>query len=66
VEEGPRHAKEFYTARELAERFAITETTVYRLAARGELPYYSIGRSKRFRRDDIEEWLEGRRSVLTD
>lgn len=64
--EEPRPAKEFYTVRELAERFGVTEMTVYRLASRGDLPSYSIGRAKRFRRDDVEEYLRRQRSVKED
>lgn len=48
----------FYTARELARFLRVTETTIYRLAKRGELPSFAIGRSIRFRVRDVEAYLE--------
>ncbi len=56
--DGVRDEKEFYTVEELAERLQLTRMTIYRLVKRGELPYYQIGRSKRFRTDDVEAFLE--------
>ncbi len=50
--------KEFYTVRDLAKLLQVTEMTVYRMIRRGDLPHYNIGRSKRFRRDDVEAFLE--------
>ena len=55
--------QEFSTAKELAARLQLTETTIYRMARRGELPYYTIGRSMRFRQDDVEEFLKRCHSV---
>lgn len=49
---------EFWTAGELAARLRVTTATIYRMARRGELPYYSIGRAMRFRREDVEAFLE--------
>lgn len=56
-------SKEFYTTRELAELLQVTETTIYRMARRGEFPYYNIGRSMRFRHGDVEEFLTRCREV---
>ncbi len=44
--------REFYTAQE-----RVTEMTIYRMAKRGQLPFYSIGRSMRFRAAEVEEFL---------
>ena len=54
--------QEFYTVKELAELLRVTEMTIYRLVKRGELTAYHIGRAMRFRRDDIEVFLEKHRS----
>ena len=65
-QEGTREregVKEFYTVEELAERLQLTRMTIYRLVKRGEIPYYQIGRSKRFRAGDVEEFLERCRRV---
>jgi len=57
--------KEFYTVRELAELFCVKPLTIYRMVQRKELPFHKIGRSVRFRRDDIEEYLRTRRTPGT-
>jgi putative molybdopterin biosynthesis protein len=54
---------EFWTAEELAARLRVTKATIYRMARRGELPYYSIGRAMRFRNVDVEAFLEKCRAV---
>jgi excisionase family DNA binding protein len=54
---------EFYTTKELAGMLRVTQTTVYRMARRGELPYYSIGRSMRFRQCDVDDFLKRCREV---
>ncbi len=54
---------EFCTANELAGRLRVTKATIYRMARRGEIPYYSIGRAMRFRSQDVEEFLKRCRGV---
>ena len=54
---------EFCTADELATRLRVTKATIYRMARRGEIPYYSIGRAMRFRSQDVEEFLRRCRGV---
>lgn len=49
--------KEFYTIKELAELLGVSVRTLERVLKRGELPYYVIGRSKRFRHADVEAYL---------
>lgn len=49
--------KEFFTAQELSARFRVTVPTIYKMARRGELPYYSFGRVMRFRSQDVEAFL---------
>jgi len=51
--------REFYTVGQLAELLQLTEMTIYRMINRAELPCYAIGRVKRFRHSDIEEFLAG-------
>jgi excisionase family DNA binding protein len=50
--------REFYTAQELAQMLRVTEMTIYRMAKRGQLPFYSIGRSMRFRAAEVEAFLQ--------
>jgi excisionase family DNA binding protein len=49
---------EFYTVKQLAELLQVTDMTIYRMVRRGELPCHSIGRAKRFRRTDVEAFLQ--------
>ncbi len=49
---------EFYTVSQVAKLLQLTEMTVYRMIARKELPCYMIGRVKRFRHKDIEDYLQ--------
>jgi excisionase family DNA binding protein len=46
------------TVAELAEWLRVTEKTVYRMTQRGELPHVRVGRAVRYRRQDIEAYLE--------
>lgn len=57
---------EFCTADELATRLRVTKATIYRMARRGEIPYYSIGRAMRFRSQDVEDFLRRCRGVGTE
>lgn len=50
--------KEFFTVKDLAEWLQVNEQTIYRLERRGDLLSYSIGRAKRFRREDVEAFLQ--------
>jgi excisionase family DNA binding protein len=50
--------REFYTVSQLADLLQLTEMTIYRMVNRAELPCYAIGRVKRFRHRDIEEFLD--------
>lgn len=54
--------REFFTVSQLAELLQLNEMTIYRMVNRGTLPCYVIGRTKRFRRSDVDEFLESCRS----
>lgn len=49
----------FYTVSDLAKFLQLNPMTIYRLVKAGELPYYAVGRVMRFRRDEIEQFLQG-------
>ncbi len=46
------------TIKEVAEYLKITEKTAYRLVAAGDLPGFKVGGSWRFRRSEIDRWIE--------
>jgi excisionase family DNA binding protein len=57
---------EFYTVGQLAELLQLTPMTVYRMVRRGELACHKLGRIKRFRRDDVETFLENSRQPAAE
>jgi excisionase family DNA binding protein len=46
------------TVREVAGFLNVDEKTVYRLAQRGDLPGFKVAGTWRFRKGDIDEWIE--------
>ena len=49
---------EILTIQELAEYLKLNEKTAYRLAGEGKLPGFKVGGSWRFKREDLEAWIE--------
>jgi excisionase family DNA binding protein len=50
----------FLTTDEVKARLRVTPRTIYRLIRSGELPAVRVGRQWRFRRSDLDRWLECR------
>ncbi|OOE77536.1 DNA-binding protein [Salinivibrio sp. ML198] len=46
------------TLEELAAYLKLAEKTAYRLASEGKLPDFKVGCSWRFKREDLEAWIE--------
>lgn len=46
------------TIKELAKYLNVTERTIYSLLERGELPGFKVGANWRFRKEDINKWIE--------
>lgn len=53
---------EILTIREVAEYLKINEKTAYRFAAEGKIPGFKVGGAWRFKRNDIEKWIETQRN----
>ena len=53
-------ADEILTLKEVAEYLKLAEKTAYRLAAEGKLPGFKVGGSWRFKRDELEKWIDQR------
>jgi len=58
--------KEFMTPNELAELLQVNVMTVYRMVRRGAIACHQIGRAKRFRRADVEDFLAQCRTITHD
>ncbi|WP_404969533.1 methylation-associated defense system helix-turn-helix domain-containing protein MAD1 [Vibrio campbellii] len=50
------------TLKEVAAYLKLAEKTAYRLASEGKLPGFKVGGSWRFKREDLEAWIEIQRS----
>jgi excisionase family DNA binding protein len=46
------------TVSELSIYLKLKEKTTYRLAAEGKLPGFKVGGSWRFRKQDVDAWIE--------
>jgi len=49
---------EVLTLREVAALLRIAERTVYAMTQRGDLPGFKVGGQWRFKRKDIDAWME--------
>ena len=58
IGENAANIKAFFTPEELAEFLAISRATVYRLVGKRQLPFHKIGGVLRFKKADIEAYLE--------
>jgi len=47
------------TVQEVADYLRVNQRTVYRLAATRRLPSFKVGANWRFKRADIERWIDG-------
>ncbi|UTW11959.1 methylation-associated defense system helix-turn-helix domain-containing protein MAD1 [Marinobacterium rhizophilum] len=45
------------TIKEVASFLKVHERTVYRLAAKGDIPAFKVANSWRFRQEDIDHWI---------
>ncbi len=49
---------EILTLKEVAVYLKLAEKTAYKLAAEGKLPGFKVGGSWRFKKEDIDQWIE--------
>ena len=54
---------EILTLKEVAEYLKLAEKTAYRLAADGKLPGFKVGGSWRFKREDVQRWIEEQKNT---
>ncbi|MBX3694748.1 MAG: helix-turn-helix domain-containing protein [Steroidobacteraceae bacterium] len=51
------------TVREVAAYLNVDEKTVYRLAQRADLPGFKVAGTWRFKKRDIDEWIERQKAA---
>lgn len=49
--------KPYLSVEEVAQRFGVNPTTVYRLVQKGSLPGFKVGGQWRFGREMLESWV---------
>lgn len=55
--------KQYLTVDEVAKRFGVNATTVYRLVQHGKLPAFKVGNQWRFSEARLNEWVADRERV---
>ncbi|MBE0378125.1 methylation-associated defense system helix-turn-helix domain-containing protein MAD1 [Pseudoalteromonas prydzensis] len=58
-------ADDILTIQEVASYLKLNEKTAYRLASEGKLPGFKVGGSWRFKRVDLEQWIEEQKLITT-
>lgn len=51
------------TIKEVSEYLKLAEKTTYRLAAEGKIPAFKVGGSWRFRKSEIDSWIESQKKA---
>lgn len=51
------------TVREVARYLNVDEKTVYRLVARGDLPGFKVAGTWRFKKFDLDDWIDLQKKV---
>jgi len=54
---------EILTVKEVAVYLKLAEKTAYRLAAEGKLPGFKVGGSWRFRKTDLQRWIDEQKAA---
>lgn len=60
-EERKKEQNEYLTIDELAELTGLKKATIYAKRTNRELPAYKFGRELRFRRDEIQRWIDSKK-----
>jgi len=54
--------KDILTVKEVAEYLRMNQMTIYKMAQKGEIPAFKIASNWRFRKEEIDEWLNQKAS----
>ena len=65
TEQSPIGTEKLLTVPDVASILSVKQSTVYQWASSGEIPHYRLGRIVRFKRKDLEAWIEGHRKEKT-
>ena len=57
---------EILTLPEVAQLLKVAEKTVYSMAQKGQLPAFKVGGQWRFKRAELDKWIEDQKAVSRD
>jgi excisionase family DNA binding protein len=57
----PKPEGGYMTASQVSEYLQVSKHTIYNWIFQRRIPYFKMGRGVRFKRDDIEQWSEGKK-----
>lgn len=57
---------EILTLSEVAQLLKVAEKTVYSMAQKGLLPAFKVGGQWRFKRADLDQWIEDQKAASRD
>jgi len=57
---------EILTLPEVAQLLKVAEKTVYTMAQKGQLPAFKVGGQWRFKRADLDQWIEDQKAASRD
>jgi len=57
--------KEFLNIKEVSQYLGIKISTLYFYVENGDIPHYRIGRLIRFKKQEVDQWMEGNKKEVT-
>lgn len=57
---------EILTLPEVAQMLKVADKTVYSMAQKGQLPAFKVGGQWRFKRVDLDQWIERQKAASRD
>ena len=53
------------TLEQIAEYLQMSTSSIYKMAQKGKIPAYKVGRQWRFKKEEIDEWIRKQKSLRT-
>ena len=59
--QGELNMDKWLTLEQIAEYLQMSTSSIYKMAQAGKIPAYKVGRQWRFKREEIDRWVEGQK-----
>jgi len=56
--QGDLNMEKWLTLEQIAEYLQMSTSSIYKMAQAGKIPAYKVGRQWRFRKEEIDKWVE--------